>query len=60
VARSFGRHKGKVLMETWDLISTKGKGRSISPENDQYPENDHYFYISKQPTSSYKLMILNV
>jgi hypothetical protein len=43
VVRSFGRHKGKALMETWDSTSTKGKGRSTSPENDQYPENDHHF-----------------
>jgi hypothetical protein len=36
VARSLGRHKGKgkALVETWDSILIRGKGRSISPEND--------------------------
>jgi hypothetical protein len=60
VAQSFGRHKRKALVKTWDSISTRGKGRFTSPENDQYPENDYYFYISKQPTSSHKFMILDV
>jgi hypothetical protein len=47
-------------VETWDSTPIRGKGCSISPENDQYPEDDHHFYMSKQPTSSHKLMILDV
>jgi hypothetical protein len=51
MARSFRRHKeklGKALAEIWDSIPS------------QYPEDDQYFYINKQSTSSYKFITLDV
>src|SRR5450755_1774576 len=39
---------------------TRQQGRSTSPENDYYPENDHHFYIDNQPKGSHKFMTLDV
>jgi hypothetical protein len=39
---------------------TKGQGRFTSPENDSYPEKDHYFYMGNQTASPHKLITLEV
>jgi gag-polyprotein putative aspartyl protease len=55
-----GSPKGKAPMKKKEPILTRGQGRSTSPENDFYPEDNHHFYMGNQTDSPHKLMILEV
>jgi hypothetical protein len=55
-----GSPKGKAPMKKGVPTPTRGQGRSTSPENDSYTEDDHHFYMGNQTASPHKLMTLGV
>src|SRR5450755_3522824 len=55
------KRKGRAsYREARDPSPTRQQGRSTSPENDYYPEDNHHFYMGNQPKGSHKLITLDV